>query len=153
MNQPFVDVQLIDGPVALTPLEPFPPECGAECVFLGRTRTGTHAEHGRLTGLQYDAHRSMAKTQIRELVAEAIEQFDCRAVRIHHAIGAVPIGQASVVVQVACGHRAAAFEACRYLIDKLKHTIPIWKREDWADGSTWAEGVKVQIDDDRGAVS
>ncbi len=66
-------------------------------------------------------------------------------VRIHHAVGEVPVGEASVLVQVVCGHRAKAFEACRFLIDRLKATAPIWKQELWADGTSWSKGTPVDL--------
>lgn len=86
---------------------------------------------------------------MRELAEQAISRFECTAVRLHHAMGDVAVGEASVLVQVACGHRDQAFTACRFLIDELKRHVPIWKREVWQDGTTWAEGVPVQ----RGAES
>jgi molybdopterin synthase catalytic subunit len=72
-----------------------------------------------------------------------VEKFGCLAVRMHHALGEVPPGEASVLVQVVCGHRDMAFAACRFLIDELKAKAPIWKREQWTDGSTWSAGQVV----------
>lgn len=138
-----IDVQLLDRPVDPVPFAPFPPDSGGECVFIGRTRADVHPAHGVLRRLSYDAYRPMAERVLRDLAQQAMERHDCCAVRIHHAIGEVPLGAASVLVQVACGHRAQAFEACRFLIDALKARVPIWKREEWADGSTWSEGSPV----------
>lgn len=138
--QRIIDVQLLRQPVTAVPFDPFPQPAGAECVFLGRTRVETHPEHGRLQRLWYESYEPMALLMLRELAERAVERFDCLAVRVHHAVGEVPPGDASVVVQVVCGHRDAAFRACRFLIDELKQSAPIWKREQWQDGTTWAEG-------------
>lgn len=129
-------------------IEPFPAQGGAECIFLGRTRSETHPEHGDLVRLEYEAYTTMAVQQLQDLAQQSINQFDCMVVRVHHAIGKVEIGEASVLVQVACGHRDKSFEACRFLIDQLKQIAPIWKREIWADGFTWSEAAtKVDKDD------
>jgi molybdopterin synthase catalytic subunit len=141
--QPLVDVRLTDAPVRVEPIVPFPFEAGGECVFLGRTRRDSHPRHGELQRLHYEAYREMAVTVLRDLAEQAIERFGCVAVRVHHALGEVPLGEASVLVQVACGHRDKAFEACRFLIDRLKSDAPIWKREQWERGETWSEAVNL----------
>ena len=144
MAPPAIDIRILDAPVAALPFEPFPQPAGAECVFLGRTRIESHADHGRLVELSYEAYRPMALRVLTDLAGEAIQQFGCAAVRIHHAVGIVPPGEASVLVQVVCGHRDKAFEACRFLIDRLKDVAPIWKCEKWEDGTTWAPGQPVK---------
>lgn len=141
--QPFIDVQIVPHPVRLDDLMPFPPDAGAECVFLGRTRLESNATHGRLIRLEYEAHETMAQAVLERLARTGIERFGSRAVRVHHATGPVAVGDASVLVQVAAGHRAEAFEACRYLIDALKQDAPIWKREIWEGGHSWAKGTVV----------
>lgn len=125
----------------MSALSPFPIEAGGECVFLGRTRMERHAKHGDLLRLSYDAYREMAERVLHDLAREAVNRFGCLAVRVHHAIGEVPVGEASVLVQVACGHRDKAFEACRFLIDRLKTDAPIWKREQWQGGETWSDAA------------
>ena len=142
------DIQLLDHPVSALPFDPFPQPAGAECVFLGRTREETHPEHGALRRLGYEAYRPMATRVLRDLAVEAGGRFDCLATRIHHAIGEVTPGGASVLVQVVCAHRGAAFEACRFLIDRLKESAPIWKQEQWADGTTWSEGTTARATED-----
>lgn len=141
----MLDVHLIDGPVRYQPLSPFPQPAGAECVFIGRTRAERHAAHGGLTHLDYEAYRPMAERVLLQLAHEAVGQFGCLAVRIHHAVGVVPIGEASVLVQVACNRRDSALKACQFLIDQIKATAPIWKREVWADGVTWSTGQPVAM--------
>ncbi len=142
---PVIDVRICDQPVGMVEADPFPPDAGAECVFLGRTRVEIHPRHGRLTRLRYAAYRPLADRTLSDLAQDATRRFDCLFVRIHHAIGEVPVGEASVLVQVVCGHRAKAFEACRFLIDRLKATAPIWKQEFWADGTSWSQGTPVDL--------
>ena len=91
-------------------------------------------------------HRYCDNHFLRDLAQQAVNDFDCLSVRIHHSTGIVPPGQASVIVQVVCAHRDAAFDACRFLIDRLKAQAPIWKREEWADGATWSHGEPVTTD-------
>jgi molybdopterin synthase catalytic subunit len=146
---PLIDVRLLPHAVHAVPFDPFPQPAGAECVFLGRTREEAHPDHGELRQLSYEAYEPMAQSVLEDLAAEAARLFECRAVRVHHALGSVPPGEASVAVQVVCGHRDAAFAACRFLIDHLKSEAPIWKREEWADGATWSAGNPVRASADK----
>ena len=139
----MIDVKLLSQPVTLPEQEALHEQLGGECIFLGRTRRETHDQHGELQRLRYEAYEPMAVHVLNELARYAADQWRCGLVRVHHAVGEVPPGEASVLVQVMCGHRAEAFEACRYLIDALKERAPIWKREQWADGTTWAHGRAV----------
>jgi molybdopterin synthase catalytic subunit len=111
---------------------------GAVCVFDGIVRDNTR---GRQTlYLDYEAYREMALEQMRRLAAEAVEKFGVRDAAVVHRLGRLAVGETSVLIVVASAHRAAAFEACRWLIDTLKRTVPIWKRETFADGTVWADG-------------
>lgn len=139
-----IDVQILDHPVQPASVDPFPESAGAECLFLGRTRREVHPDHGPLRRLSYQAYLPLARSSLAELARLAADRFDCRVVRIHHAVGDVPVGSASVLIQVVCGHRGSAFDACRFLIDRLKVTVPIWKQETWTDGTTWARGRPVE---------
>ena len=130
---PLLDIQIVSHPVSAGAMIPFPPECGAECIFLGRTRAESHPTQGSLERLTYAAYEPMGKS--------LLTIHGCAAVRIHHAVGEVPLGEASVLIQVAAVHRAEAFAACRMLIDRLKKEAPIWKCEVWADGTTWSKGA------------
>jgi molybdopterin synthase catalytic subunit len=138
-----IDIQLQECPVQYLPFENFPDNGGGESIFLGRTRKEIHPQHGELKSLVYDAYRTMAVKVLKELADEAIKRFDCLAVRMHHALGDVPVGKASVVVQAITAHRAASFDACRFLIDELKLKAPIWKQEIWVKGTTWSQGHRV----------
>jgi molybdopterin synthase catalytic subunit len=111
---------------------------GAVCIFDGIVRDNTR---GRQTlYLDYEAYREMALEQMRRLAGEAIEKFGVRDVAVAHRLGRLAVGETSVLIVVASAHRAAAFDACRWLIDTLKKAVPIWKRETFADGAVWADG-------------
>lgn len=137
-----IDIQIAANPVDWHPLA-IPAASGAEAAFLGRTRAEDHPNLGPLIHLDYECHRSLAEAALRNLAREAADQFDCHAIRVHHAIGPVAIGEASVLIQAVTGHRRQAFDATRYLIDELKTRVPIWKREVWERGSSWSDGAAV----------
>ena len=127
----------------------WPSDCGAECLFVGRTRAETHPKLGVLQYLQYEVYPEMAERLLSAMAAEAAGRFGCRAVRLIHSVGRVDLGQASIVIQVATAHRGESFEACRYLIERVKHELPIWKREVWALGETFVEGCCAHHPSDR----
>jgi molybdopterin synthase catalytic subunit len=110
------------------------PNAGAIVLFLGSTRELTA---GRQTvALDYEAYREMAERRLAELESEARQRWPVIECIIVHRLGRVPVTEASVAVVVSTPHRADAFTAGQWLIDTLKHDVPIWKREQWADGST-----------------
>jgi molybdopterin synthase catalytic subunit/molybdopterin converting factor small subunit len=114
------------------------PEDGAVVVFDGIVRNNSR---GRQTlHLDYEAYEEMAARQMRALSAEAKSRFGVRHVTIVHRLGRLHIGETSVLIVVASAHRAQAFAACRWLIDTLKNTVPIWKKETFVDGAVWAPG-------------
>ena len=113
-------------------------EDGAVVVFDGIVRNNSR---GRQTlYLDYEAYEEMAAKTMEELAREARSRMGVRSVTIVHRLGRLEIGETSVLIVVASAHRAEAFEACRWLIDTLKKTVPIWKKETFADGSVWAAG-------------
>jgi molybdopterin converting factor subunit 1 len=113
-------------------------EDGAALVFEGVVRNQTR---GRKTlYLDYEAFEEMALQQMESLASQALQQFQIRDVAIVHRLGRLEIGDTSVLIVVASAHRAAAFDACRWLIDTLKRTVPIWKKEHFEDGAVWADG-------------
>ena len=140
---PQVIVGVQEGPVVIESLD-WPADCGGECSFLGRTRAESPPEHGALLRLEYEMYEPMAVKVLDAMARDAAKQWDCRAVRLVHSRGAVGLGEASVVIQVATPHRAEAFAACRYLIDRLKHELPVWKHEIWERGRTFVEGCCVK---------
>jgi len=113
-------------------------EDGAAVVFEGVVRDNTRGR--RTLYLDYEAYEGMAVKQMEELAEQALVEFQIRDVAIVHRLGRLEIGETSVLIVVASAHRAAAFEACRRLIDTLKRTVPIWKKEYFEDGAVWADG-------------
>jgi MoaE-MoaD fusion protein len=114
------------------------PGDGAVVVFDGIVRN--HSRGRRTLYLEYDAYEEMALKQMNELVASARAKYEIDQARIVHRLGRMEIGETSVLIVVTSAHRAAAFDACRFLIDTLKKTVPIWKKEFFADGAVWADG-------------
>jgi molybdopterin synthase catalytic subunit len=90
--------------------------------------------------LEYEAYEAMALKQMQALAVKAREQFGVRAISIVHRLGRLEIGETSVLIAVAAPHRGRAFDACRWFIDMLKKTVPIWKKEYFEDGAVWADG-------------
>ena len=114
------------------------PEDGAIATFDGCVRNHSH---GRATlYLEYEAYEPMALEKLRAIAAEVHARFAIHRVAIAHRLGRLEIGDTSVFIAVSAAHRAPALEACRWAIDSLKRTVPIWKKEFFADGAVWAEG-------------
>ncbi len=113
-------------------------EDGAAVVFEGVVRNQTRGR--RTLYLDYEAYEEMALRQMEGLAEQALKQFEVRDLALVHRLGRLEIGETSVLIVVASAHRAAAFEACRWLIDTLKRTVPIWKKEYFEDGAVWADG-------------
>ncbi len=114
------------------------PEDGAAVVFEGVVRDNTRGR--RTLYLDYEAYEDMALKQMDALIAEALSRFQVRDATIVHRLGRLEIGETSVLIVVASAHRGPAFDACRWLIDTLKRTVPIWKKEYFQDGAVWADG-------------
>ena len=111
---------------------------GAVVVFDGIVRNNSR---GRQTlHLDYEAYEEMAGKQMRELAKESVSRFGVRQVVIVHRLGRLAVGETSVLIVVASAHRAQAYEASRWLIDTLKKTVPIWKKETFVNGAVWADG-------------
>lgn len=121
-----------------------PPECGATVTLDGYarkfTKNQTSGEVRETLYLEYEAYDVMALKEMRKLIDQAKAQFEISRVGIVHRTGRLEIGETSVVISVAAAHRRAAFEACEWLIKELKRTVPIWKKEVYADGESWVEG-------------
>jgi molybdopterin synthase catalytic subunit/molybdopterin converting factor small subunit len=113
-------------------------EDGAVVVFDGIVRNNTRGR--RTLYLIYEAYEEMALAQMRELGEKAIADFGVREVAMVHRLGHLDVSETSVLIVVASAHRAQAFDACRWLIDTLKKTVPIWKKEYFEDGAVWAQG-------------
>jgi molybdopterin synthase catalytic subunit len=113
-------------------------EAGAVVVFDGIVRNNTRGR--RTLYLDYEAYESMALSQMQGLARDAQENFGVRRIALVHRLGRLQVGETSVLIVVASAHRAQAFDACRWMIDTLKKTVPIWKKEWFEDGAVWADG-------------
>ena len=115
------------------------PECGAVNLFLGTTRN--HHQGRRVVRLEYEAYERMALDSLAALEQAACERFALAHCVVVHRLGEVPAGEASVAGVVSSAHRAAAFDASRWIMDELKRSVPIWKKEFFADGGAeWVAG-------------
>ncbi|MEW8977186.1 MAG: molybdenum cofactor biosynthesis protein MoaE [Symbiobacterium sp.] len=111
------------------------PHSGATVVFVGTVREWTNGR--RTVHLEYEAYAEMAVAQMERIGQEIAERWPGARTAIVHRVGALAVTEASVVIAVATPHRAEAFEACRYAIERLKQIVPIWKKEVWEDGEEW----------------
>ena len=111
------------------------PAAGASVLFLGTTRNENSGR--RVTRLEYEAFTDMAVREMRQLARQASRRWPLRRVAMIHRIGVVPVGEASVGIAVSAGHRGEAFDACHWLIDRLKEIVPIWKKEHYRGGTVW----------------
>jgi molybdopterin synthase catalytic subunit len=130
--------RLTREPIDLLALQAVAPADGALCLFVGVVR---NENRGRaVVHLEYEAYEEMAESEMEAIEAEVRRRWPVTDVRLVHRLGRMEIGDASVAVAVASPHRGEAFEACRFAIDTLKKTVPIWKKEFYADGAVWLEG-------------
>jgi molybdopterin synthase catalytic subunit len=132
-------VEVTEAPLDPAPLVQFvdAPEMGAVLTFSGNVRNNNRGRN--VEYLEYEGYRPMAVRELRRVGEEAVRRWNCR-IAITHRVGRLEIGEPSVLVVAAAAHRGEAFEACRYAIDTLKQTVPIWKREVWEGGEAWIEG-------------
>lgn len=106
--------------------------CGGYCCFEGIIRNHNHGKE--VSFLSYEAYEELALSELKRIAANALETFDLSFARAHHRIGRLEIGDVAVIIQVQAKHRDEAFRGCRYIIDELKKTVPIWKKEHYQDG-------------------
>jgi len=119
------------------------PTAGGTVVFVGTVRN--HHRGKKVLGLEYEVYQRMAETKLQEIEEEAKRRWPIKHISIVHRKGRLRIGDVSVVIAVSAEHRAEAFEACRFAIESLKHTVPIWKRETTPEGKTeWVEGDRIE---------
>jgi molybdopterin synthase catalytic subunit len=121
---------------------PAPPPCGALAFFAGTVRN-EHAGRA-VTGIHYTAYAPLAEARLAEIEDEAAQRFGA-IVKLAHAVGELVVGETSVVVVVRAAHRGEAFAACRWAIDTIKHSVPIWKEERYADGEArFLDGTPIR---------
>src|SRR5688500_16372361 len=111
------------------------PETGGINVFIGTVRNETKGN--KVVRLEFEAYEKMALSEMKKIADDAINKWPIQKILIHHRTGALQIGEIPVVIVVSSAHRDAAFEACRYAIDTLKQTVPIWKKEVMENGEVW----------------
>lgn len=114
------------------------PADGAVCVFYGVVREDSRDR--KVRHLEYDAYPEMAEKKMRDILDGARQRWPEQRAAIVHRIGTLAIGEASVIIAVGSPHRGESFEACRYVIDRVKQEVPIWKKEVFTDGEAWVEG-------------
>ena len=110
---------------------------GAVNTFLGVTRNSTDGR--AVVKLEYECYLPMAQKKLEEIKNEAVRKWEISSVAIGHRIGTLDIGETSLVVAVSGPHRAAVFEVCQYIVDRIKEIVPIWKKEFFEDGAIWGE--------------
>jgi molybdopterin synthase catalytic subunit len=111
------------------------PECGGVDIFIGTVRNATKGK--TVVQLEFEAYEAMALKEMQKIADDVFQKWPVQKMVIHHRTGILNIGEVPVVIAVAAAHRAAAFDACRYTIDTLKQTVPIWKKEVFEDGEVW----------------
>jgi len=110
-------------------------EAGGTCFFVGTVRNNTASKP--VVRLEFEAYEPMALSEMRKIAQTAMDRWPLVRVAMHHRIGSLDVGDIPVIIGVSAAHRKAAFEACQYCIDTLKETVPIWKKEVYADGEVW----------------
>jgi molybdopterin synthase catalytic subunit len=118
---------------------------GAVVTFAGLVRD--HNQGRQVQFLEYEAYEPLAVRALQRIVDEARELWPGARVAVHHRLGRLEIGEASIVIAAASAHRADAFAACRYTIERVKQIVPIWKREHFDGGDVWLEGATADPDD------
>jgi molybdopterin synthase catalytic subunit len=111
------------------------PESGGIDIFIGTVRNATKGK--AVLRLEFEAYEKMALAEMEKIAARTIEKWPVQRLLIHHRTGILAVGEVPVIIAVSAAHRDAAFEACRYVIDTLKQTVPIWKKEFFEDGEVW----------------
>jgi molybdopterin synthase catalytic subunit len=111
------------------------PQSGGIDIFIGTVRDTTKGKI--VLRLEFEAYEPMALKEMEKIAEQAFEKWQVQKLLIHHRTGPLEVGEIPVVIAVSCAHRDAAFEACRYVIDTLKQTVPIWKKEIFEDGEVW----------------
>ena len=132
------------------PLDPAPlvaavrrDESGAVALFYGVVRNENMGRNVRY--LEYDVYPEMAIKKMREVAEEVRAKYPITGIGVLHRVGRLEIGETSLLVAVSSAHRAAAFEACHFAVDRIKQVVPIWKKEVWDDGEEWIEGHAPEI--------
>ncbi len=119
---------------------------GAVATFIGVVRDNNL--NRRVTHLEYDAYEPLAVKALEQIGEEAVREWAGIRLAVHHRVGRLAIGEASIVIAAASAHRAHAFAACRYVIERVKQIVPIWKHEFFEGGEVWIEGATANPQDE-----
>ncbi|NND35389.1 MAG: molybdenum cofactor biosynthesis protein MoaE [Saprospiraceae bacterium] len=132
-----IDIQIQDTPLSINSCYDFvaTDDCGGIDLFVGTVRNSTRGKE--VMSLSFEAYIPMAESEMNKIAKEIIKKWQARRVSIHHRIGDLGIGEIAVIIAVSAPHREATFAACKYAIDTLKETVPIWKKEIFHDGEVW----------------
>lgn len=120
---------------------------GAVATFTGLVRN--HNQGRTVRFLEYEAYEPLAIRALERIVSEARETWPDSRLAVHHRIGRIEVGEASIIIVAASAHRAHAFAACRYAIERVKQIVPIWKHEHFEGGEVWLEGATADPDDEK----
>ena len=133
----MLEIKLLDGPLPTQHCLDFVQAGGAGAinVFIGTVRDNTQGK--RVLRLEYEAYAPMAIREMEKIAQQAAARFGAKKIAVHHRVGTLAIGDAAVVIAVSTPHRKASFDACQFIIDTLKETVPIWKKEVFEDGEVW----------------
>lgn len=137
----MIDIQLLYTPISEQACLDFvrTDDTGGIVVFVGTVRNQTKGK--TVIRLDFEAYEPMAISEMRKIAEKAIEQFSLKKIAVHHRVGTLAIGEVPVVIAVSSAHRKAAFDACEFVIDTLKETVPIWKKEIFEDGEVWVSAT------------
>ncbi len=137
-----MDKQNTDIQISTTPLNPQVcidfvacDEVGATDVFVGTVRNVT--KNKSVLHLEFEGYVPMAISELQKIVEQTFQRWPVQKIAVHHRLGHIKVGGIAVIIAVSTPHRKAAFEACQFIIDSLKKTVPIWKKEFFEDGAVW----------------
>ena len=132
-----IDIRLTTDPLNINSCLAFvqSPNCGGIDVFVGNVRDQTAGK--TVTRLEFEGYEPMAISEMRKIGEKILERWPAHAISMHHRLGTLDVGETAVIIAVSAAHRDAAFKACRFAIDTLKETVPIWKKEVFEDGEVW----------------
>jgi molybdopterin synthase catalytic subunit len=133
----MIDIKILSHPLNIETCIDWvmSPDSGGIDIFIGTVRNATKGK--KVVRLEFEAYERMAHHEMNKIAEAVMAQWPVHKVLIHHRTGPLDIGEVPVIIAVSAAHRAAAFEACRYAIDTLKETVPIWKKEVFEDGEIW----------------
>jgi molybdopterin synthase catalytic subunit len=133
----MIDIKILTEPLNIQQCidDVMSPESGGIDVFIGTVRNATKGK--RVERLEFEAYEKMAVSEMQKIADEVVKRWPVHKIVIHHRTGVLEVGEVPVVIAVSAAHRVAAFDACRYTIDTLKQTVPIWKKEVFEDGEVW----------------